>query len=142
MRFVKAAVSGMAGLLTGLALGYALWGQQTVALTDALAKANGELATTKGWLLDEIEWSDERQGQASATATKALADLTQARTELARTKQDVGSPGTLRPLHAMHEETIRAGLGDHLPVTPRAQSPSEDRREREGTPSASQPRSA
>jgi phage-related minor tail protein len=100
MYFVKAAVSGMAGLLAGLALGFALWGQQTAALTEALEKTNGELATTKGWLLDEIDWSDERQGHASATLTKALADLAQARAELARTKQDVGSHGTVRPLHA------------------------------------------
>ena len=41
-------------------------------------------------------------------ATKALADLTQTRTELARTKQDVGSPGTLRPLHATElKEAVR-----------------------------------
>jgi len=108
MHFVKAAVSGMAGLLAGLALGYVLWGQQTAALTEALANANGELVTTKGWLLDEIEWSDERQGHASATLTKALADLAQARAELARTKQDVGSHGTLRPLHATElKEAVR-----------------------------------
>jgi phage-related minor tail protein len=108
MRFVKAAVSGMAGLLTGLALGYALWGQPTAALTEALERTSGELATTKGWLLDEIEWSDERQGQASATLTKALADLAQARAELGRTKQDVGSYGTLRPLHATElKEAVR-----------------------------------
>ena len=108
MHFVKAAVSGMAGLLAGLALGYALWGQQTAALTEALANANGELATTKGWLLDEIEWSDERQGHASAGLTKALADLAHARAELARTKQDVGSHGTLRPLNATElKEVVR-----------------------------------
>ena len=82
MRVVKAAVSGMAGLLTGLARGYALWGQQTAALPETLANANGELATTKGWLLDETEWSDERQSQAPATLTKVLADLAQARAEL------------------------------------------------------------
>lgn len=100
MRFVKVAVAGLTGLLAGVALGYVLWGQQTTALIDALAKANGEFATTKGWLLDEIDWSDERHGHASATLTKAQADLAQARAELARTRQDVGSHGTLRPLHA------------------------------------------
>ena len=100
MHFLKAAASGMAGILAGLALGYALWGQETAALIEALDKTSEELVTTKGWLLDEIEWSDERQGQVSATLTKALADLAQARAELARTKQDVGSHGTLRPLHA------------------------------------------
>ena len=108
MHFVKAAVSGMAGLLAGLALGYTLWGQQTAALTEALANVNGELTTTKGWLLDEIEWSDERQGHASAALTKALADLAHARAELARTKQDVGNHGTLRPLNATElKEVVR-----------------------------------
>ena len=61
MRFVTAACLGIAGILTGLLLGYVLWGQHTVNLTRELAKTNGELVTTKGWLLDEIEWSDERQ---------------------------------------------------------------------------------
>jgi hypothetical protein len=108
MRFVKAAASGMAGLLIGLTLGYTVWGQQTAALTDALAKTSGELAITKGWLLDEIEWSDERHGQALAMLTKALADLAQARAEIARTKQDVGSNGNLRPLQATElKEAVR-----------------------------------
>jgi hypothetical protein len=108
MRFVKTAVSGVTALLTGLALGYALWGQETAALTEALAKANGELAITKGWLLDEIEWADERQGQALATLTKTLADLAKAREELARTKQEVSRNDTLRPLHATElKEAVR-----------------------------------
>jgi hypothetical protein len=84
MRFVTAACLGIAGILTGLLLGYVLWGQHTVNLTRELAKTNGELVTTKGWLLDEIEWSDERQGQASARLTKALAELGQVRDEVAR----------------------------------------------------------
>jgi hypothetical protein len=84
MRFVTAACLGIAGILTGLLLGYMLWGQHTVNLTRELAKTNGELVTTKGWLLDEIEWSDERQGQASARLTKALAELGQVRDEVAR----------------------------------------------------------
>jgi len=108
MRFVRAVVCCVVGPLTGLALGYALWGQETAALTEALAKANGELAITKGWLLDEIEWSDERQGQARATLAKTLADLARARDELARTKQDLSSNGTLRPLHATEfKEAVR-----------------------------------
>ena len=108
MHFVKTALSGTVGLLAGLALGYVLWGQQTTALTEALANANAELATTKGWLLDEIEWSDERHGQAAAALAKTLADLAQARIELARTRQDVGSLGTLRPLHSIElKEAVR-----------------------------------
>jgi RNA-binding protein YhbY len=84
MRFVMAACLGIAGILTGLLLGYALWGQHAVNLARELAKTNGELVTTKGWLLDEIEWSDERHRRASATLTKALAELVQVRGELAR----------------------------------------------------------
>jgi len=84
MRFVTAACLGIAGILTGLLLGYALWGQHAVNLARELAKTNGELVTTKGWLLDEIEWSDERQGQTTARLTKALTELVQVRGELAR----------------------------------------------------------
>jgi hypothetical protein len=84
MRFVTAACLGIAGVLTGLLLGYVLWGQHAVKLGRELAKTNGELVTTKGWLLDEIEWSDERQGQTSARLTKALAELVHVRGELAR----------------------------------------------------------
>ena len=84
MRFVTAAFFGIVGILTGLLLGYALWGQHAVHLAGELAKTNGELVTTKGWLLDEIEWSDERHGQTSARLTKALAELGQVRGELAR----------------------------------------------------------
>jgi hypothetical protein len=84
MRFVTAACLSIAGILTGLLLGYALWGQHAVNLARELAKTNGELMTTKGWLLDEIEWSDERQGQTFARLTKALAEVVQVRGELAR----------------------------------------------------------
>ena len=84
MRFVTAACLGIAGILTGLLLGYALWGQHAVNLARELAKTNEELVTTKGWLLDEIEWSDERHGQVSASLTKARAESAQARGELAR----------------------------------------------------------
>jgi len=84
MRFVTAAFFGIVGILTGLLLGYALWGQHTADLARELAKTNEELVTTKGWLLDEIEWSDERDGQASARLTKARAELALVRGELAR----------------------------------------------------------
>ena len=84
MRFVTAACLGIAGILTGLLLGYALWGQHAVNLATEVAETKGELVTAKGWLLDEIEWSDERQGQTSAKLTKALAELVQVRGELAR----------------------------------------------------------
>jgi hypothetical protein len=84
MRFVTAAFFGIVGILTGLLLGYALWGQHTADLARELAKTNEELVTTKGWLLDEIEWSDERDGQASARLTKARAESVQVRGELAR----------------------------------------------------------
>jgi hypothetical protein len=84
MRFVTAACLGIAGTLIGLLLGYALWGQHAVNLARELAQTNGELVTTKGWLLDEIEWSDEQQGQTSARLTKALTELVQVRAELAR----------------------------------------------------------
>jgi hypothetical protein len=82
MRFITAACLGIAGVLAGLLLGYALWGQHATNVARDLAQTNGELVTTKGWLLDEIEWSDERQGQTSARLTKALAELVQVRGEL------------------------------------------------------------
>ena len=84
MRFVTAVVFGIIGILTGLLFGYAVWGQHTADLARELAKTNEELVTTKGWLLDEIEWSDEREGQASARLTKARAESVQIRGELAR----------------------------------------------------------
>jgi uncharacterized protein (DUF3084 family) len=87
MRFVTAACLGILGILTGLLLGYALWGQHAIDLARELAQTNGELVTTKGWLLDEIEWSDERLGQTSARLTKALTELVQVRDELARTAE-------------------------------------------------------
>jgi hypothetical protein len=84
MRFVMAACLGIAGILSGLLVGYALWGQHAGDLAGELARTNGELVTTRGWLLDEIELSDGRQGQASARLTQALAELGQARDEAAR----------------------------------------------------------
>jgi hypothetical protein len=84
MRFVTAACLGIASSLTGLLLGYALWGQHAGNFARELEKMNGELVTTKGWLLDEIEWSDERLGQTSARLAKTLTELVHAREELAR----------------------------------------------------------
>jgi septal ring factor EnvC (AmiA/AmiB activator) len=81
-----------------------LWGQHTDHLTGILAKTSGELTKTKSWLLDEIQSSDERHKRVSATLTKALADLAEARAELARIhaalKQNVGNNGNRRPLNA------------------------------------------
>jgi hypothetical protein len=84
MRFVMAACLGIAGILSGVLVGYALWGQHAGDLAGELAKTNEELVTTRGWLLDEIGWSDERQGQTSARLTKALAELGQVRDDVAR----------------------------------------------------------
>jgi multidrug resistance efflux pump len=84
MRYVMAACLGVAGILSGLLIGYALWGQHAGDLASELAKANEELVTTRGWLLDEIELSDGRQGHTSARLTQALAELGQARDEAAR----------------------------------------------------------
>ena len=61
-----------------------MWGQDAGNFARELEKMNGELVTTKGWLLDEIEWSDERQGQTSAKLVKTLTELVHAREELAR----------------------------------------------------------
>ena len=83
MRILRAALLGTVGILTGLALGYVVWGRQTDALAAALAERSAELATMKSWLLDEIEWSDERQERVNATLAKALAELAQARARTA-----------------------------------------------------------
>ena len=93
MRFVAAAVSGSAGVLTGLVLGYSLWGLEMTDLNMTLAKTQRELTTTKSWLLDEIRSSDERVEKVTATLTKALADLTKARADLARTNAALKQTG-------------------------------------------------
>ena len=100
MRVLKAALLGSVGILTGLALGYVLWGRQTDTLTAALAERSAEVATMKSWLLDEIEWSDERQERVNAALTKALAELAQARARLDGTKHQVTSPPRALPTRA------------------------------------------
>ncbi len=84
MRFMKTALVGVAGVLGGLVLGYALWGHQVEELSWTLGKTNGELWKTQAWLRDEIRTSDERHEHVSATLTKALADLARTRAQLAR----------------------------------------------------------
>ena len=84
MRGVKTALIGIAGVLAGLLLGYALWGLQVVELSFTLGKTTNELLKTQAWLNDEIRSSDERQEEVSAQLTKALGELTKARAELAR----------------------------------------------------------
>jgi multidrug resistance efflux pump len=94
----KVALCSLAGILVGvvagLILGHALWGQDVARVADL----NGELEKTKSWLLDEISWSDERYDQVSAALTKAQTDLAQARAELARTRGTVEqTPGNVKP---------------------------------------------
>jgi arginine deiminase len=84
MRLAKAALVGVAGLVTGLLLGYALWGLEVVELSRTLEKTNVDLVKTQAWLRDEILSSDERHEQVAAKLTKALADLSRARAQLAR----------------------------------------------------------
>jgi len=98
MQLVKVAVCSLVGILvgvvTGLTLGYALWGQDA----NHVAILNGELEKTKSWLLDEISWSDERYDQVSAALTKTQTDLAQARGELARTRAMVEQTlGSVKP---------------------------------------------
>jgi hypothetical protein len=86
MRLVMMAIGSLVilviGLVTGLTLGYALWGQDA----SLVATLSEELEKTKGWLLDEISWSDERQQAVSAALTKTQTDLAQVRRELARAR--------------------------------------------------------
>jgi hypothetical protein len=84
MPFVKAMLSTLAGVLTGLIIGYVLWGVPTADLSGALARTSAELDKTKAWLLDEIQTSDEKHTQLSTKLTQALSDLAKARAELAR----------------------------------------------------------
>ena len=84
MRGVKTALIGIAGVLAGLLLGYALWGLEVVELSFTLGKTTNELLKTQAWLNDEIRSSDERQEEVSAQLTKALGELTKTRADLAR----------------------------------------------------------
>jgi hypothetical protein len=87
-------VGTIVGVVTGLILGYALWGHDAT----HVANLNGELEQTKSWLLDEINWSDERYEEVSAALTKAQADLVRARGELARTRAVVDQTlGNVKP---------------------------------------------
>jgi hypothetical protein len=84
MGVVKTALSGIAGVLTGLSLGYVLWGQSMADLRSSFATVSAELATTKTWLWDEIRSSDERYEKVSSALTKAQAELMRMQAELAR----------------------------------------------------------
>jgi hypothetical protein len=85
MRFGKT-LSAVAGVVTGLIVGFLLWGLPAGDLNWALTKTKGELLQTQAWLRDEIRSSDERLEQVSATLTKALAELAKAQAELARNR--------------------------------------------------------
>jgi hypothetical protein len=101
MRGVKTGLIGIAGILAGLLLGYALWGLQVVELSFTLGKTTNELLKTQAWLNDEIRSSDERQEEVLAQLTKALGELTKARAELTRlaaaARRRVSSSETPRP---------------------------------------------
>jgi uncharacterized membrane-anchored protein YhcB (DUF1043 family) len=84
MRFGKT-LSAIAGLVTGFALGFVLWGLPIDDLRRAFAKTSGELSQTQAWLRDEIRWSEERHEKVTATLRKALADLAKAQARIART---------------------------------------------------------
>ena len=84
MRFGKT-LSAIAGLGTGFALGFLLWGLPFDDLKRAFAKTNGELLQAQTWLRDEIRWSEQRHDQVTATLRKALADLANAQAKIAQT---------------------------------------------------------
>jgi type II secretory pathway component PulM len=82
MRVVKAAVSGLVGILAGVLIGFAVWAPQA----GETENLSGELEQTKAWLLDEIRWCDERYEPVAASLTKTQAELTDARGELVRVR--------------------------------------------------------
>lgn len=84
MGFLKTVLSGIAGVLMGLGLGYGLWGHSMADLRSGFAKVSAELATTRTWLWDEIRSSDERYEKVASALTKAQADLMRAQAELSR----------------------------------------------------------
>ena len=84
LRFGKT-LSAIAGLVTGFALGFLLWGLPFDDLKRAFAKTSGELSQTQTWLRDEIRWSEQRHEQVTTTLGKALADLANAHAKIART---------------------------------------------------------
>jgi hypothetical protein len=83
VRFGKT-LSAIAGLATGFALGFLLWGLPFDDLKRAFAKTTGELSQTQTWLRDEIRWSEQRHEQVTATLRKALADLANAHAKIAQ----------------------------------------------------------
>lgn len=112
MRLVNGVLSALAGILTGLSLGYVLWGAPSADLSGALAKTSAELEKTKGWLLDEIQNADAQHKQLSSRLTQALADLAKARAELARSTPSSGSSGGLRVQQSTElPEPARPGPG-------------------------------
>jgi hypothetical protein len=104
MRLLMMAFGGLVilviGLVTGLTLGYALWGQDA-SLVAALSE---ELEKTKGWLLDEISWSDERQQAVSAALTKTQTDLAQVRRELARARANADPSASVAKSGRVHAQ--------------------------------------
>ena len=84
MRFGKT-LSAIAGLVTGFALGFVLWGLPIDDLQRAFAKTSAELSQTQAWLRDEIRWSEQRHEQVTATLRKTLADLANAHAKIAQT---------------------------------------------------------
>jgi hypothetical protein len=123
MGFWKTAVSGGAGIVIGLVVGYTVWGQSVAELHAALAKVSAELATTKAWLWDEIRTSDERHDRVSSTLTKTLADLTNARAELERIRAASGVsadvPPSALPAHASPRRTGDAAASEPPHAAPR-----------------------
>jgi hypothetical protein len=115
MGVVKTALSGIAGVLTGLVLGYVLWGQSMADLRSAFASVSAELATTKTWLWDEIRSSDERYEKVSSALSKAQADLARAQTELARVQAISRNSGEGGP-SALVGRTGARRPGERVPV--------------------------
>jgi hypothetical protein len=87
-RAIFGLVAVLAGVVIGLGLGYALWAGETVQVADL----SGELEQTKAWLLDEINWSDERYEVVSAALTKSQTESASLRAELARTRAMLDQP--------------------------------------------------
>jgi len=102
MSFVTATVSGIAGIMTGVVIGYVLWGHAAVGQEAALRQVTRELAVTKTWLWDEIRTSDARYERISSQLSKTLAALGKTRGELARVREAArtgadASPRSLSP---------------------------------------------
>jgi hypothetical protein len=122
MPFVKAAVSAIVGMLAGLVLGYVLWAVPTAGLVSALARTTAELDKTKAWLFDEIHRSDAKHTQLSTRLSQALAQLAQARAELARSPGSAQKAGSVS-LGARHT----VDLGETVRPTPRPPAPDSSR---------------